>query len=142
MPAGPAPMAFGYFVAIKAAGYTAASLVLKNEFGVRKSPKPNVWSVGLTRTGIGIVAGLLYGALWIFVLSEFTGDSYGVLYYLFLLPIRLAEWIFLIWIFLDRGLHDRVRMWKYAAFGTICSYALDAIAVSAALVLPGGIWVS
>jgi len=75
MPAGPAPMAFGYFVAIKAAGYTAASLVLKNGYGVRKSPKPNVWTVGLTRTGIGIVAGLLYGALWIFVLSKFAGDS-------------------------------------------------------------------
>jgi hypothetical protein len=63
------------------------------------------------------------------------------IYYIFLLPVRLAEWTFLIWLFFDRGLHDRVRMWKYVAFGTICSYALDAIGVGAALVLPGGFWV-
>jgi hypothetical protein len=59
----------------------------------------------------------------------------------FLLPVRLAEWILLIWLFLDRGLLQRGRMWKYAVFGTICSYALDAIGVGAALVLPGGFWV-
>ena len=61
-----------------------------------------------------------------------------IYYYAFLLPVRLTEWTFLIWLFFDRSLNDRVRMWKYIAFGTICSYVLDAIGVGAALVLPGG----
>jgi hypothetical protein len=141
MPVGPEPIGFAYFAAVKAAGYTAASVILKNGYGLRGSSKPNVWSAGLTRTGIGIAAGLLYGSLWIFLLGKFVGDSYGGLYYIFLLPVRVAEWCLLIWIFFDRGLHDRARMWKYIAFGTLCSYALDAIGVGAALVLPGGIWV-
>jgi hypothetical protein len=142
MPAGPAPLGFAYFAGVKAAGYTAASAILKNGYGFRGSPTPRLWSVGLTRTGIGIGAGLLYGAIWIFGISRFIpNDTYGIRYLAFLLPIRLAEWCLLIWIFFDRGLHDRLRMWKYAALGTVCSYVLDVIGVGAALVLPGGIWV-
>jgi hypothetical protein len=145
MPAGPSLTGFAYFAAVKAASYTAASVVLKNGYGLRESSKPSVWSVGLTRTGIGIVVGLLYGSLWIFVLGKFVGSHSilysSVLYYFFLLPVRFAEWSLLIWLFFDRGLHDRLRMWKYIAFGTLCSYVLDAIGVGAALVLPGGIWV-
>jgi hypothetical protein len=141
MPAGPAPIGFAYFVAVKAAGYTAASVVLKNGYGLRDTPKPRVWSVGLTRTGIGVAVGLLYGGLWMFLLGKIVGGSSPILYYVFLLPIRMAEWSLLIWLFFDRGSHDRTRMWKYAAFGTLCSYALDVIGVVAAWVLPGGIWV-
>jgi hypothetical protein len=128
----------------KAAGYTAASVVLKIGYGLRGAPKPSVWALGLTRTGIGLAAGALYGGLWILALSKFDtfeGAGSAVLFYVFLLPIRLAEWILLIWLFLDRGLHLRARMWKYAAFGMICSYVLDAIGVGAAFVLPGGFWV-
>ena len=141
MPAGGTPMGFAYFAAVKAAGYTAASAVLKNGYGLRGSSKPSVWSVGLTRTGIGIAAGLLYGGLWTFILGRFFANIAPILYYAFLLPIRLAEWSLLIWIFFDRGLHDRTRMWKYIGFGTLCSYVLDAIGVAAAFVFPGGIWV-
>jgi hypothetical protein len=125
-------------------GYTAASVVLKRGYELRGS-KPRIWGLGLTRTGIGLGVGLLYGGLWIFTLNNVLhysdGNWSGVLYYVLLLPVRLAEWSLLIWIFFDRRLHDRTRMWKYAAFGTICSYALDAIGVGAAFVLPGGIWV-
>ena len=144
MAAAPGPMGFLYFAGIKALGYTAASVVLKMGYGLRDAPKPSIWAVGLSRTGIGLAAGALYGGLWILALTRFNnsgGEGYEALFYLFLLPIRLAEWILLIWLFLDRGLHQRARMWKYAAFGTICSYALDAVGVAAALVLPGGIWV-
>jgi hypothetical protein len=38
MPAGLAPMAFGYFVAIKAADYTTASLVLKMDMACVDRP--------------------------------------------------------------------------------------------------------
>ena len=144
MAGAPTAAGFLYFTGIKAAGYTAASVVLKIGYGLRGAPKPSVWAVGLTRTGIGLAAGALYGGLWILALNKFNtmeGESSAVLFYVFLLPIRLAEWVLLIWLFLDRGLQQRGRMWKYAAFGTICSYALDAIGVAAAFVLPGGIWV-
>jgi hypothetical protein len=140
MPAGPAPLGLAYFVGIKAAGYTAASVILKHGYGLRDSAKPTVWSVGLTRTAIGIAAGLLYGAFWIYGLRNVT-DTHGIRYLSGLLPIRLAEWSLLIWIFFDRGLHDGARLWKYVIFGTTCSYVLDAMGVGAALVLPGGIWV-
>jgi len=144
MPGGPTSAGFLYLTAVKAAGYTAASVVLKFGYGLRRAPKPPVWAVGLTRTGIGLVAGAIYGGLWILAMNKlntFTTESTEALFYVLLLPIRLAEWIFLIWIFLDRGLQQRARMWKYAAFGTICSYVLDAIGVGAAFVLPGGFWV-
>jgi hypothetical protein len=144
MAGAPTAAGFLYFTAVKAAGYTAASVVLKFGYGLRGAPKPAVWAIGLTRTGIGLAAGALYGGIWIFALNALNnsgGEGYAALFYLFLLPIRLAEWILLIWLFLDRGLHQRARMWKYAVFGTICSYVLDAIGVAAAFVLPGGIWV-
>ncbi len=96
MPAGPALNGIWIFRRYKSRGLYHGLIGPQNGYGVRGSPKPNVWSVGLTRTGIGIAA---------------------------------------------RRLHDRVRRRKYSVFGTICSYALDAIAVSAAFVLPGGIWV-
>jgi hypothetical protein len=144
MAGAPTAAGFLYFTGIKAAGYTAASVVLKIGYGLRGAPKPSVWAVGLTRTGIGLAAGALYGGLWILAMNKFNtmeGEGSAILFYVFLLPIRLAEWILLIWLFLDRRLQQRGRMWKYAAFGTICSYALDAIGVAAAFVLPGGIWV-
>lgn len=144
MAGAPTGMGFLYFAAVKAAGYTAASVVLKYGYGLWRAAKPSIWALGLTRTGIGLVAGGIYGGVWILALNKFNssgGEGFAVLFYAFLLPIRLGEWILLIWLFLDRGLHQRGRMWKYAAFGTICSYALDAIGVGAALVLPGGFWV-
>jgi len=141
MPGGPGPLGFVYFSAVKAAGYTAAAIALKRIYGLRQSPKPSVWAVGLARTGIGLVVGLSYGALWIYLLNRFMIESGGILFYCLLLPVRLAEWSLLIWLFFDRGFHDRGRLWKSVALGTICSYLLDAVGVFAAFVLPGGIWV-
>jgi len=141
MPAGPGVLGFAYFSAVKAAGYTGFALALKGGYGLRESPKPDVWAVGLARTGIGIVAGLSYGALWWFLLGKILGDSADILFYVFLLPVRFAEWSLLIWLFFDRGLHDRNRQWKWVGWGILCSYLLDAVGVFAAFVLPGGAWV-
>src|SRR2546426_8659764 len=138
MPGGPEPLGYAYFAAVKAVGYTAASVVLKRGYGRHGSNKPSVWKVGLTRTGIGIAIGVLYGGLWFFAFGRIAGDASTIAYYVLLLPVRLAEWSLLIWLFFDRGLHDRSRMWKYIGFGTLCSYVLDVIGVGAALVLPGG----
>ena len=143
MAGAPTAAGFAYFAVVKAAGYTAASIVLKRGYQVIEPVKTSVMTVGLTRTGIGVVAGLMYGGLWILAANVMRNpsDSLPIYYYIFLLPVRLAEWGFLIWLFFDRTLHDRIRMWKYIAFGTVCSYLLDAIGVGAAFVLPGGFWV-
>lgn len=144
MAGAPTAVGFAAFAGVKAAGYTAASVVLKRGYRALAPVKSSVFTVGLTRTGIGLAAGLIYGGLWIFVgnlmrLQE--SEKLFVYYYLLLLPVRLVEWMALIWIFFDSGLHDRVLMWKYIVFGTICSYVLDAIGVGAAFVMPGGVWV-
>lgn len=145
MAGGPSPLGFAYFAGVKAVGYTAAAAVLKRGYGLASQPRPAVWSVGLTRTAIGIAAGLLYGGAWIWVIgrffTNFSGTWEAILYFAFLLPIRFAEWSLLIWIFFDRGLHDRIRQWQYAGFGILCSYVLDAIGIGAAVIIPGGVWV-
>jgi len=142
MAGAPSAIGFAAFAGVKAAGYTAAAAVLNRGYAQTSPEKPNVVTVGLARTGIGLVAGLIYGGLWILAVNQMReADNWYIYYYAFLLPVRLAEWTFLIWMFFDRGLHDRSRLWKYVIFGTICSYVLDAIGVGAALVLPGGFWV-
>lgn len=144
MPGAPTAAGFAYFAGVKAVGYTGAAIVLKRGYQALEPVKANVINIGLSRTGIGLAAGLIYGSLWIVVgngmrLQE--SEGLAIYYYLLLLPVRLAEWTFLIWLFFDKTLHDRIRMWKYITFGTICSYVLDAIGVGAAFVLPGGFWV-
>ena len=143
MAGAPTAVGFAAFAGVKAVGYTAAAAVLKRGYQALAPVKANVVSVGLARTGIGLCAGLIYGGLWILVANQLRNppDSLPFYYYGFLFPVRLAEWTFLIWLFFDRGLHDRSRLWKYVIFGTICSYVLDAIGVGAAFVLPGGFWV-
>jgi len=143
MAGAPTAVGFAAFAGVKAIGYTAAAAVLKRGYARTSPPTANVVTVGLTRTGIGLVAGLIYGGLWILAANRMQNpsDSLGIYYYVLLLPVRLVEWTFLIWLFFDRGLHDRSRLWKYVIFGTICSYVLDVIGVVAAFVLPGGFWV-
>jgi hypothetical protein len=145
MPAGPGPMGYVYFAGVKAIGYTAVSAVLKSGYGLRDAQKPKLWAVGLTRTGIGIAVGGLYGIVWLFVRNKLSTADFDSLdslrYFGTLIPIRFAEWSLLIWIFFDRGLRDRERQWKYAGIGILCSFLLDAIGVGAAMVLPGGFWV-
>lgn len=112
MAGAPTPMGFLYFTAVKAAGYTAASVVLKNGYGLWRAPEPRIWAVGLTRTGIGLAAGALYGGLWILALNKlnsFGGEGSAVLFYLFLLPIRLAEWILLIFAFSSTAVSSSAR---------------------------------
>ena len=142
MAGAPTAVGFAAFAGVKAIGYTAASLVLKRGYQAVAPVKANVLTIGLTRTGIGLCAGLIYGGLWILAANRMPeADNWYIYYYAFLFPVRLVEWTFLIWLFFDRSLHDRTRLWKFIIFGTICSYVLDAIGVGAAFVLPGGFWV-
>ncbi len=140
MPMGPAPLGFAYFVGVKFVGYTSAALVIRK---VYPEFKGRILRVGLTRTAIGIGAGAAYGALWFFLSkSAFrTADPNPWLYFGGLLPVRIAEWMWLVHLFFDRGLFDPQKAFRVGVGGTVWSYCLDAIGIAAAFVIPGGIWV-
>ena len=137
MPMGPAPLGFAYFVGVKFAGYTAAALVIRKFYPPIKS---GAVRVGMARTAIGIGAGFLYGLLWYSLDKSASGPDLWV-YFLGLLPLRIAEWMWLVYLFFDRSWIDAQRAFRVAAAGTGWSYCLDAIGIAAALVVPGGIWV-
>jgi len=141
MAGGPAPLGFAYFVGVKLIGYTAAAVVLRRRYPESKTA---IVKVGLARTGIGIAAGAAYGALWYMALKLLpppTGSAYLVLYMVGLFPVRIAEWMWLIYLFFDRTLRDRSMALESAVDGTFWSYGLDAIGIAAAFVTPGGFWV-
>jgi len=142
MPAGPGPIGFIAFSAVKFVGYTAAALVLKKAF---KSTDASVTKAGLARTGIGLVAGTLFGGIWILSSMHFENKwpdwLAGTTFFGLLIPIRLAEWSLLIHLFFDRGLQQRARDMKFAVFGSLWSFVLDAIGIAAAFVVPGGFWI-
>jgi hypothetical protein len=140
MPAGPGPVGFVAFAGVKFVGYTLAALALKKAF---KRPDTNIFKVALARTGIGLVAGAIFGGIWILAATgegKAAGFASG-LFFALLIPVRIAEWCLLIHLFFDKGLVDRNKDTKYAAFGVIWSFVLDAIGIFSAFVVPGGFWI-
>jgi hypothetical protein len=139
MPMGPAPLGFAYFVGVKFAGYTAAALAIRKFYPEFKG---GIAKVGATRTAIGIGAGLAYGGIWLGGVSLLHSvDPSMIPYFIGLLPVRIAEWMWLMHLFFDRGLTDPQRAFRVSVGGAVWSYCLDAIGLGAAWVIPGGIWV-
>ena len=140
MPAGFAHPAGGLlgFSAVKLVGYTVAAAVLERVYG--RLPR-RTFRIGVTRTAIGIAAGLLYGLVWIGLTTSMGFVSRPELstYLAWLFPVRLREWRFLLWIFHDRELWSG-RSWLWSLAGTLWSYVLDSPAVAGVFVL-GGFWV-
>jgi hypothetical protein len=138
MPAGLANPVLGYagFCAVKLAGYSLAGWYL-----CRCYSRPDVGAlrVGATRTIIGMVAGALYFALW-WTTGNLSAGQASYLYLAGLLPVRLAEWWLVIWIFYDRKLTRPAQGWKAVLLGTAWSYVLDAPAI-AGLLAVGGFWI-
>ena len=141
MPAGPGPIGFAAFTGVKFLGYSVAASVLTNAFQSSR----NVWFVGLARTGIGLVAGTLFGGTWILLSMRFDNNwpdwLAATVFFGLLIPIRLAEWSLLIHLFFDRGLVERTRDFKLATAGSLWSFVLDAVGIFSAFVVPGGFWV-
>ena len=144
MPAGIMHPGLGYatFCAIKFAGYTAAAHFLSMSY---KRDDLASWKVGAVRTLIGMAAGAAYFGLWFLIdpTARQPGgplSGFPYLYLAGLLPVRIAEWWLLIWLFYDRKLREPAKGWRMVGLGTIWSYVLDAPAI-AGFIATAGFWV-
>ena len=143
MPGGISNPVLGYttFCAFKFAGYTAAAHVLS---GLYDCKDHSAWKVGAVRTLIGMAAGAAYFGLWSLVSRNTPGAIQGsgvpFFYLAGLLPIRIAEWWLLIWLFYDREFRQPAKDWRAVVLGTVWSYVLDAPAV-AGFIATAGFWV-
>jgi len=142
MPAGINHPLLGYasFCAIKFVGYSAAAWVLSRSY---KRPDRNSLLVGGVRTLIGMAAGAAYFGIALVLGKSFPGvaqDYAGWLYMAGLLPVRIAEWWLLIWLFYDRRFQEPAKGWKMVALGTVWSYILDLPALLGFLAT-AGVWV-
>lgn len=146
MPAGPEPLGFAYFAATKLVGYTAfcrwaiEPQLYKMEGAL--PPIPSAWKAGAVRTGIGVAIGVTVGlAFWSvpwFATHDFVATP---LFFSLLIPIRIFEWWLLLrWIYGHFQL-SRLQRNSLIAGGIATSFALDAVGVFTAIVVPGGMWV-
>jgi hypothetical protein len=143
MPVGFSDPVLGYatFCAIKFAGYSAAGHCLSMQYDRDISS----WKAGAVRTLIGMAAGAAYFGAWnVLDPSAFrAGAGYNSFRYLYLaglLPVRIAEWWLLIWLFYDRALAQPAKGWRMVGLGTVWSYVLDAPAI-AGFIATAGFWV-
>ena len=144
MAGGPTEIGFGVFAGVKLVGYVGAAKAFKWAY---PESRHGAIKVGAARTAIGVAAGLAYGALWIWVLekalmprvNEMTMLS--IYYFALLLPLRVFEWGFTIWLFFDRGFHHKRKLTIWMVLGILCSYLLDAIGFFSAFAVPGGFWI-
>jgi len=123
------------FTAIKFAGYSLAAFYLNKSYpdSINK-----FWVVGLARTIIGIVFGIVLATVsFPFV---FVGGLGFLIYLLGLIPVRLLEWFIVIRFFYDENLNDRQKMWKSLILGTVWSFVLDVPAILG-LSLIGNFWI-
>lgn len=146
MPAGLTHPWIGYasFCVIKLAGYTLAAKLISKSYG---RTDIGALRVGGTRTLIGMAAGAAYFGVWMaagHLMSRPPGtvfsQAFPVAYLAGLLPLRIAEWWLLIWIFYDREIKDRALGWRTVALGTVWSYILDAPAI-AGFIATAGFWI-
>ncbi len=139
MPMGPEPIGFAAFTAVKLIGYTAGAVYLRKKY---ENYKHGSWKIGAVRTLVGVVVGVSYGLLFMVAAeSDLFTNSLAIAFPVLLVPVRMGEWSFVLWLFLERGNVVPMRMWKFAWLGTLWSFILDAIGIGTALVVPGGIWV-
>ena len=139
MAAGAGLLGLAYFAAVKFAGYSAAARFLSSRYQV----SPNSLVVGASRTLLGVAAGFAAVAIASFVQVNVP----SIEWYVLLAPIRLLEWLVVIWFFYERSIWEPnaalrwKRLLKWSVLGILWSGFLDVPALLAAFSLPGGVWV-
>jgi hypothetical protein len=167
MPAGLGPTGFAYFLAAKFVGYTAFCHWVVNPCVVKagthqeqsdavrpirifsealqasaQPQAPSPVKAGVVRTLIGLAVGVVVGFGFWTIPYFSTHDTVGtVLFFTLLVPVRVGEWALLFWWVYRMRTFRAVMGLKLITFGLLISFALDAIGVVAAFVLPGGVWV-
>jgi hypothetical protein len=134
MPMGPSPIGGLAFVAIKFAGYSLAGYQLRKWY---QESSVNHFTFGAARTILGIIAGVSFA----FLAEEMEIARSELDFFVYLLPVRLLEWLLVIWVFFQHKQVQTSRLVKHSFLGTVWSYVLDAPAVGSIFVVPGGMWV-
>jgi hypothetical protein len=134
MPFGGTGVGIAAFSAIKLAGYSGAAVYINRRERLH-APRPLV--VGAARAAIGMAVGIAYA----FTLSRVTVTSAEWTFYAGLIPVRLFEWLAVLWLFYRTWPGYQQQRWGYAAKGIAWSFCLDVPAVLAAFVVPGGFWI-
>ncbi|HXF39277.1 MAG TPA: hypothetical protein VN687_06155 [Blastocatellia bacterium] len=137
MPGGPTGMGLiglAAFPAIKFTGYALAGRFLKHRY---QDPGISSIKFGAARTVLGIFAGITYACLVGSVKSSDTRI------YLGLAPVRIVEWLLIIWIFFEYGslTSNKQRLIGYSLLGVVWSYFLDLFGLLPLIIIPGWFWV-
>lgn len=145
MPAGFGPMGFAYFAGVKFAGYTAYSAWV-NQRLKKQNPAdepPVAWRGGLARAAIGLAVGVVFGlGFWRMADSIPIIDRYGGWFFgSGLVILRVAEWLFFLWLMYRRFQLSRPGRETLVGLGVLTSFVLDAIGIFTAMVAPGGAWI-
>src|SRR6516225_8921543 len=138
-PLGYGAMGYFYLAAIKAVGYLGAAYLLKRIY--HNDAHLNIWTVTLTRLLLGLTVGLVYSGLWILATRHREVGRSLTLYLWLLFPIRIVEWLLILWLFFDKSLTRRIKSYLLATAGTFWSYALDGLAIMATALIPDRIWI-
>ena len=103
---------------------------------------PSSVKAGVIRTLIGVAVGSIVGlGFWSIPYFSNHGSTGTVLFFTFLVPVRVGEWTLLYrWIYRMHPFADSEGM-QLITFGILASFVLDAIGIVSAWILPGGIWV-
>jgi hypothetical protein len=121
------------FPAIKFAGYSLAGYFLKHRY------QADVSSIrfGMARAALGVFAGMGYA----FVIGSLEGSPAH--FYLGLIPVRIAEWMLLIWMFYESEKLERrlLRLIGYSMLGVVWSYILDLYVILPAAMIPDWLWI-
>jgi hypothetical protein len=88
-----------------------------------------------------VVVGVAYGLLAVKTRLFGAEGTAFILFFLGLLPVRVGEWLLLLRLAFGQCSRHKAIAARAVGYGILVSYALDAIGIMAAFVLPGGMWV-
>jgi hypothetical protein len=111
---------------IKITGYSLFAKYLNSLF----SKHENVWKVGLVRTVLGILLGLIHNGIFFSFFNISMGRSPiggegTYLFFILLVLLRVIEWGLIVHWFYNKKLTKRTKVFKAVGLGIIWSFVLD-----------------